>query len=382
MKIVHVVECLAGGVLTFLVNLTHQMSEEEHIIIYGIRESTPTHVEILFGNNVQLIRWGKVGREIKFKNDLLALLELINDLKKIDDIDVVHLHSSKAGFLGRIACRLMGKKDRVFYTPHGLSFARMDISQRKRKFYIRLEQLANYFCGDVVACSNSEKKLLVENGIHNVHLISNGIVCDAQNKLSRKISDPLIIGCTGRLTPQKNPFMFNAIAEKFKLDTHVSFLWVGDGELRRNIQKSENLKITGWLSSMEVEKYLDQIDVFLSTSLWEGLPYSVLEAMNMGKPLILSECIGNVDLVENMKNGFLYHNIDEAVGAIDFFLEHPKSVYQMGFQSREKVRAEFSIQQMTVQYRKLYKANNKHNEKLPVTEASYCQSDQNDRHYL
>lgn len=354
MRILHVTECLAGGVLTFLVNLTNQLSTDQHIIIYGVRENTPAHVESLFRDNVQLIRWERSCREIKIKTDILSFLELMKILKNFRDVDIVHLHSSKAGFLGRVACRLLGKTDKVFYTPHGLSFARKDISRRKRAFYLLLEKTANCFCGDIVACSDSEKNLLFKNGIHNVYVVNNGIIIDKKDDLHNLSSDFLIIGCVGRITSAKNPILFNEIARKFRSNHKIHFLWVGDGELRNNINESSNVRVTGWLTPKEVRKYLNQIDIYLSTSSWEGLPFSVLEAMNMGKPLVLSDCIGNVDLVENWKNGFLYHNSDEAVRAINLFTNDLSLVNKMGALSREKVKTEFSVDQMVSKYMELY----------------------------
>lgn len=151
MQIVHVTECLAGGVLTFLLNLTKALDEEQHVIIYSRRDNTPENVESLFGANVQMMPWKYAGREIRAKQDFRALMELMKLLKQFPKADVIQLHSSKAGFLGRLACRLLGRTKKVFYLPHGLSFAREDVSSKKKIFYMYLEKLGNLFCGDVIA---------------------------------------------------------------------------------------------------------------------------------------------------------------------------------------------------------------------------------------
>ena len=215
MQIVHVTECLAGGVLTFLLNLTSALDKEEHIIIYSRRDNTPDDVESLFGGNVTLVPWKYAGREIRPAQDLKALLELMRLLRQYPHADVVQLHSSKAGFLGRLACRLLGSTKKVFYLPHGLSFAREDVSVRKKRFYTHLEKIGNAFCGDVIACSQSEKEMLVKNGITNVHVINNGIAVDPNPPVYRKFSYPLVVGTVGRLTQQKNPALFNQIAKIF-----------------------------------------------------------------------------------------------------------------------------------------------------------------------
>ena len=84
-------------------------------------------------------------------------------------------------------------------------------------------------------------------------------------------------------------------------NSNLQFIWCGDGELRAELT-SPNIKCTGWMERKELEIYLANADIYLSTSLWEGMPLSVLEAMSIGLPVVLSDCVGNRDLVEN--NGF------------------------------------------------------------------------------
>ncbi len=354
MQIVHVTECLAGGVLTFLLNLTKALDEEQHVIIYSRRDNTPDNVESLFGSNVQMVPWKYARREIRVKWDFLALVKLLKLLRQFPKADVIQLHSSKAGFLGRLACRLLGRTRKVFYLPHGLSFAREDVGDRKKKFYTYLEKLGNSFCGDIVACSDSEKKLLVKNGICNVHVINNGIEVSTVPPTYREFFPPLVVGTTGRLTYQKNPVLFNEIAKSFCGDNRVRFVWIGDGELHNAIQIAGNVEITGWLKPEEVQSRLAQIDVYISTALWEGLPYSVLEAMSWGKPLLLFDCIGNRDLVQIGKNGYLYKTKEEAVGNIKTLLKKPQIGNNLGEFSYRLVKQKFSLDEMKIKYRNLY----------------------------
>lgn len=355
MQIVHVTECLAGGVLTFLLNLTKALDEEQHVIIYSRRDNTPDDVESLFGSNVKMVPWKYAGREIRAKQDLLALLELMRLLRQYPQADVVQLHSSKAGFLGRLACRLLGRTKKVFYLPHGLSFAREDVSAKKKRFYTCLEKLGNSFCGDVIACSNSERNLLVKNGICNVHVIHTGIEVESQEPQYRKFSYPLVVGTVGRITFAKNPKLFNDIAKHFRCDKRIKFVWIGDGELRGELENADNLEVTGWLDAQEVRMKLQKVDVYLSTSLWEGLPLSVLEAMNLGKPLILTDCIGNVDLVKNEENGFCYHSLAEGIHWIKRLIQGPDVMPDMGSRSYMLLKENFSVNQMAMAYETLYK---------------------------
>lgn len=176
MKIIHVVECFAGGVFSFLSNLTNELDKEEYIIIYGTnREEIPINFREKFPLNTKFIPWKSASRSINPLNDIKALWELYIILKKIDNIDIIHLHSSKAGFLGRVVSFLLGKSSRTIYTPHAISFLRLDVSPKKRKIFIWMEKFAGFFGGKIVACSESEKEAIEEQGIKNVTFINNGI---------------------------------------------------------------------------------------------------------------------------------------------------------------------------------------------------------------
>ena len=351
MKIVHVVECFAGGVFSFLSNLTNELDKEEYIVIYGInRDNTPNNFKEKFPLNTKFIPWKSANRSLNPLKDIKALWELYVILKKIDDIDIIHLHSSKAGFLGRIVSFLLGKSSKTIYTPHAISFLRLDVSVKKRKIFIWMEKFASYFGGKIVACSQSEKEAIEEQGIKNVTFINNGI---KPLQIEKKVntSDKITIISVGRLSIQKNPKLFNDIALEFKDNTNIQFIWCGDGELKSELS-SPNIKCTGWIERKELENYLANADIYLSTSLWEGLPLSVLEAMSIGLPIVLSNCIGNRDLVE--KNGFLYKNKEVCINNIKFLINDKALLLEQGKYSRKLFREHFNLKNMTINYFRLY----------------------------
>ena len=352
MKIVHVMECFAGGTFNFLVDLTSELSNEEHIVIYGTnRENTPKNFKDLFNKNVKFIEWKTAQREMKPLKDIKALWELYTILKKIDNIDIIHLHSSKAGFLGRIVSFLLDKSKKTIYTPHAISFLRLDVSSKKRKIFIWMEKFASFFGGKIVACSQSEKEAIEEQGIKNVNFINNGI---RPLQIEKKVntSDKITIISVGRLSIQKNPKLFNDIALEFKDKSNIQFIWCGDGELKSELT-SPNIKCTGWIERKELENYLASADIYLSTSLWEGLPLSVLEAMSIGLPVVLSDCVGNRDLVEG--NGFLYRDNIEAIKIINKVITERNIFYFMGNKSNILFNKKFNLKLMGKTYYLLYK---------------------------
>ena len=351
MKIVHVMECFAGGTFNFLVDLTNELSNEEHIVIYGTnRENTPKNFKDLFNKNVKFIEWKTAQREMKPLKDIKALWELYTILKKIDGIDVIHLHSSKAGFLGRIVSFLLGKSSKTIYTPHAISFLRLDVSSKKRKIFIWMEKFASLFGGEIVACSQSEKEAIEEQGIKNVTFINNGI---KPLQIEKKVntSNKITIISVGRLSIQKNPKLFNDIALEFINNPNIQFIWCGDGELKSELTSS-NIKCTGWIDRKELENYLTNADIYLSTSLWEGLPLSVLEAMSIGLPVVLSDCVGNRDLVES--NGFLYRDKKKCIFSIKKLLNNKILCDRQRKYSKKFFKEYFKLKDMAINYLNLY----------------------------
>ena len=145
--IVHVVESFGGGVFSFLRHIINGLADCQHIVIYGVqRKEFPSDFEALFPFGVQFIPWVHAQREVSLIQDFKALMQLVRILKGIHSIQKIHLHSSKAGFLRRIAAFLLGLGDKVIYTPHGASFLREDIS------HIQTEKVFLYYAGALRRC--------------------------------------------------------------------------------------------------------------------------------------------------------------------------------------------------------------------------------------
>lgn len=351
MKVVHVAESFAAGVLHFVAQLTHAMPEHEHVVIHGNRPDTPNNYASLFPASVKLIPWVGVTRDITPAGDLLSLYRLMRLLQQQDG-DVIHLHSSKAGFLGRIAAKLLWQSERVIYTPHGVSFLRQDVPSIKQSLFIGLEKLASLCSGQVIACSASEAKSFQVNGIP-ADYINNGITCTPTPDKALTNNHSCTVALVGRISNQKNPARYNAIAKACADQPNIRFVWVGDGELR-HVLDAPNLHCTGWVSPTEVAEQLQMADIYLSTSSWEGLPLSALQAMCHRLPLVLSECTGHLDIVQPGRNGYLFQHNDTAVLAIKTLAGDTALRERLGRASREMVEQQFNIQQMADSYRRLY----------------------------
>ncbi|MDD6709129.1 MAG: glycosyltransferase, partial [Ruminococcus sp.] len=119
-KLLHIVEAMGGGVFTYIVELSNQLVEKYDIYIaYATRPQTPENFRDYFDDRIKLIEVENFSRSVNALSDVKAFFEIKNIVKKINP-DVVHLHSSKAGALGRWC--INGRKIPMFYTPHGFSF--------------------------------------------------------------------------------------------------------------------------------------------------------------------------------------------------------------------------------------------------------------------
>lgn len=350
MKILHVVESFFGGVYDFIKDFTEITPEYQHTILYGKRKGLKNNFKNDFKENADFILWKNAKREISLKNDFLALKELVTLLKK-EKFDVIHLHSSKAGFLGRVAARVYKQQNKVIYTTHGISFSRKDVSNRKLQLYSLLEKIGSLCGGKTIACSKSEAEFIQSKGI-KCGYINNGI--KIEDNFLKKEKNILNIVTAARITEAKNPALFNKIAENFIENKNIEFIWIGDGELKEQLS-SKNIKITGWLDQKEVQKQLARADIYLSTSSWEGLPIGVLQGMKNKLPIVLSNCNGNKDLVIENYNGFLFKTRVEAIGKIKFLIKDKEKIKKLGENSYLLLKKEFDIQGMIKKYKTLYK---------------------------
>jgi glycosyltransferase involved in cell wall biosynthesis len=357
MTIVHVVEPFAAGIAVFVKSLTETMPDDVHIIVHGERkkEIPASEVKKIFPQrNIRFIRWRSAQRSVHPLKDFMAFSELykiLRRLKKKNLVDAVHLHSSKSGLLGRAACR-MAAVDNVVYTPNGAPF----LSGRNslaNYFYQQLEKIGHGLGGKVVCCSESELNAYKRIGI-NARYVNNGIsLQNSADVAHRTLKGTFRIITSGRIVAQKNPYLFNAIAHYFQEFEDFEFIWVGDGP-ERHVLKSNNITVTGWLHTAEVKALVAQADLFLSTSLYEGLSFAVLEALALKKPMLLSDCVGNMDVVKSGLNGDLFKNETEAIIKLLHFYNNRAMLPVMGEFSHRICSAEFDVRQNFNTYRDIY----------------------------
>lgn len=355
-KILYIVEAMGGGVFTYIVDLANELVDTyDMYIAYAVRKQTPSNYKDYFDKRIHLIEVKNFARAINATKDIAAFFEIRKIAKEIKP-DIIHLHSSKAGALGRFA--FSGKRVPLFYTPHGYSFLMQNSSEAKRKIYKGIEIVCGKRNCTTISCSKGEHSESLKLNKQAVY-VNNGINMEQLQKLMDEVGNaeqhPFTVFTLGRICYQKNPALFNKIALAMP---DVRFLWIGDGELRSELT-APNITITGWTERKEALKYSASGDVFVLTSLWEGLPISLLEAMYMKKVCVVSNVIGNRDVIKNGTNGFVCNSVDEYVRTIKCAKNNDMSrLVEVAYQEILKC---YNTKTMAEQYNKIYvaKLNNR-----------------------
>ncbi len=272
-------------------------------------------------NSRRVVFVSSLRRAINPFADLMAFCRLAYFFRK-EKPDVVHTHSSKAGILGRLAAWTAGVKV-IIHTYHGFGFNDRQ-NPLLKKMYVILERFCARKSRALIFVSRANWDYALKNGIgpeSRFRLIRSGVdlarfpaVVDdrARKKMELGLApESLVVISIGNLKPQKNPGDFVELAAKVILRVpQAEFLFIGDGSLRNEVESrvaalglSKKIHFPGWRK--DAAEWLAVSDVFVLTSLWEGLPRSLVEAMKSGLPCAAYAVDGICDLIQDKENGFL-----------------------------------------------------------------------------
>ncbi len=319
------------------------------------------------GLTIKKSRW--LERPISPLKDLLALIEIYLFIKK-NNIGIVHTHSSKAGILGRLAARLTKVKI-IVHTVHGWSFNDYQ-PNGERLFFIWLERLSAQFTDKLIVVSNYDKQKGLDNRIgkeNQYSLIRYGIEYaefgikdqNIRRELGINTND-LVVCMVSCFKPQKSPQDFIRLAFLVnKALPDARFLLVGDGILRKKIERlirkfnlEKQVTLTGW--RRDIPRILSAIDVFVLTSLWEGLPTSALESMASSKAIVSTHTGGVAEIIVEGKVGFLVlpGDINKMSERLVVLLKDNNLRMQMGQNARESLNFDFALTNMIDNSQNLY----------------------------
>lgn len=320
--------------------------------------------------DIRLFSW--LVHPIRLHRDVFALARLVREMRAAKPA-LVHTHSSKAGILGRAAARI-ARVPRVVHTVHGWSFNDTQPPIVARLFRA-LERAAARSTDRIVCVSDADRREGIASGIGRpeaYRLVRSGIDPQefaprpgARERVRAELGigpGELLAGTVACLKPQKAPLdLVETAAAALRADLRLRFVLAGDGELRaavetraRDLGLGDRFRLLGW--RRDVPDLLAALDLFVLTSLFEGLPRAVLQAMVAGIPVVATAVGGTPEVVRDGETGLLVRPGDSlgAAAAILRLAAEPETGRRLAAAASSRIGEEFDVRGMVRSLDDLY----------------------------
>jgi glycosyltransferase involved in cell wall biosynthesis len=370
MKILHIVgDSKYGGGSVLILRLGQTAATlGHHVDVLG---TDAVFKEKLAETELGLVNLDVIWRNIRPLRDIIGLYRLFKFLRR-SDYTVVHTHTSKAGFVGRIAARL-ARVPVIVHTVHGFAFHE-ESPKHVIRLYTLLERVAAVCCDRVVTVSKFHRHWALQLGIANsrkIVAIPNGIPIErvhpkrTRDEVRRELGvapGDVVVLAMGRLAPDKGlEYLVQAFAELATEPTPIRLLLVGDGPLRSDLETAvktlgltENVIMTGFRT--DVADILEASDITVLASLREGLSITLLEGLAAAKPTIATQIGSNREVITDGQTGLLVRptDVDALAGAIRRLAGDEGLRRRLGVAAGLLVAHEYTEQRMLRDYMRLY----------------------------
>jgi glycosyltransferase involved in cell wall biosynthesis len=357
MRVLHVIARLnVGGTARYITRLAEELPKQkiETFIatgfVQGSEEEDPS------AKNLKVIRIPSLGRQFNPIKDHFAfkqLLEVVDELKP----DILHTHTFKAGFIGRIRAKEIkkaaGKQIKFVHTFHGHLFDDPEFSGIKSSIITSLERRFAKRTDAIVTVGAQVGRELLERNIGQTKQFTNippGV--EALKLPKAKPRTKITVGWIARVTGVKNPLRALEIA---KLFPDAQFLIAGGGDLLDQVkaQAPKNTRVLGWT---DAAKLFAASDIILSTSENEGMPIALIEAQLASKPVVATNVGGVAEVVLNNKTGFVTKkNAQELAKALEKLINSKALRTAQGKAAKAHATKAFSLEKMISAHVTLYK---------------------------
>ncbi|MCD8129772.1 MAG: glycosyltransferase [Lachnospiraceae bacterium] len=319
-------------------------------LAYAIRPQTPENYRDFLDKRVHLIEVKNFGAKglTSVSNDIRVIKELHTIEAKVKP-DVIHLHSSVAGGVGRLAFR--GKNNTVVYTPHGYAHILMGSGAKCGMYGVMEHILGRMSNAITLTCCESEDEVAkgltrrtayIETGVNLADLST------ALDGVEPVKKERFTVFTLGRACVQKQPQLFNRIAE---LVPEAHFVWIGNGELERQLT-APNVEVTGWKPRKEALAMAKGADAFILCSLGEAIAMSLIENMYIKKLVLVSNVMGNKSVIHDGVNGYVCNTADEYAEKIKAAIKHfPSELPERAYQDVLEI---YNTEAMKKKYVKFY----------------------------
>ncbi len=397
-----------GGAQRYVFDLANNLKGAyDTAVALGEQGNNGKLAKILAENNIKTFIIPHLKRNISPIYDFLAIFKIIKLIKNYQP-DIIHLNSSKISILGSIAAfivrlRVASCELRVIYTVHGWVFNE-PMPNWQKSFYLWAEKLTAGFKNRIICVSEYDKKIAMQykiipenklvtihNGLEPIKFYSKEeakkILTTVYSRVCHPGFDPksrvelleqvsglrvrpamtnnLLIGSIGNLYKTKGYEYFIQAAGILVYQYHIpaTFIIIGEGSERKTLEaliKKYNLEnnfiLTGRID--QAARLLQAFDLYACSSVKEGSPYSVLEAMQAGLPIISTSVGGIPEMIENNKTGLLVKPADpnDLAEKINTLLINKTLGEELGQRAQVKASVEFGLEKMIEETKIIYLA--------------------------
>ncbi|CAB4914879.1 unannotated protein [freshwater metagenome] len=357
MRVLHVIARLnVGGTARYITRLAEELPKHkvETFIatgfVQGSEEEDPS------AKKLKVIRIPSLGRQFNPIKDHLALKQLLEVVREVKP-DILHTHTFKAGFIGRIKSKEInkaaGKRVKFVHTFHGHLFDDPEFSGLKSLIITSFERRFAMRTDAIVTVGAQVGKELLEREIGQPEQFTNippGL--DPLKLAKSKPRSKVTIGWIARVTGVKNPLRALEVARLFP---DAQFLIAGGGDMLEQVksQAPKNTKVLGWT---DAAKLFAASDIILSTSENEGMPIALIEAQLASKPVVATNVGGVAEVVLNKKTGFVTRkSTEELATALEKLIKSKALRTAQGRAAKAHATKAFSIEKMIKAHVLLYK---------------------------
>ena len=300
------------------------------------------------------------------------IVKKIAEFLKSKRFDIIHTHGGVSGFYGRWAARRC-RIPVIIHTLHGIHYLHYRNALLKYLFVL-LERYFSRFTDALIFVSNADKQKgekyklapgkkmhMIENGIDFSALTSRKIRTKEGNNLGAISAQP-IVGTVARLHRQKGlTYFVKAAKELSKTYPNVKVMIVGGGPQRHKLERlNKSLGLLDTLQFMgerkDAVRLLSTFDVFVLPSLWEGLPYALIEAGALGLAVVASDIDGNREIIRDGETGVLVppKDSDALAASIIKLLSNEDTRNRIGKNLKESIVPRYTLARMVHHTQELY----------------------------
>ncbi len=311
-------------------------------------------------------------RNISLYHDIWALWE-IRQLIRLVRPDIVHLNSTKAGFLGSVACAFLKTKaaprtgkpcwpdTQVVFTAHGFRFLE-PLSLSAKNFYLALEKVASSYRDFIITVSDFDRKAALQNKLISegkIQTIHNGLPPidfnskeDARTKLDLKLdSQTKVIGTIANNYITKGVEILEEASHLINSRNNFLVIVIGQTFGRKSVTDDGTFQLIG--PKINAATLLKAFDIFVLPSIKEGFPFVLLEAMQAGLPIIATNVGGIPEALGDAGILIEPNNPKALADALEYLLEHPDVMSSLSKKALERSKL-FSEEKMLSETKKVY----------------------------